>query len=751
MMVLYFWSTAVKKIYWQSTVLMMLSSSVLALDTSIKIDGKLDEPQWQNAQKFEDYVQSFPNTGDKPQYSTTTLLFTTEQGIYVGFINKQPIRSRRYSGHDQYTSADFNMVFIDFNRDGNTAYEFVSTLGGGTMDGTYSRGNHSNRDWDGPWLTQVSEDDEHWYSEFFIPWTTTTYKSVNAQLREISIYFQRFNVVDSQAYSFPDTSRGRKGFTYEFEPVTVNNFTGSSYKVSSYISSQREIVTDKNVTDVGIDLVYKPTENQQIIAAINPDFGQIESDELVVNYSAIETLRTDKRPFFTENQALFDVQGPEQIKLVNTRRIGASAEQKSDELHDIALATKYINAQDWGNLGLLAVKEKDVVEDDGKTFISGRWLNSGNSLRFGQLVNYVDNPAANRRSYVTNFDLSYDISETSRIFSNVFVSDIEQDSVHSRGKGFTTAASYVPVRYWQNNVELVYLDEDVYLNDFGYQQRNNLMKVSVNSQYDDTQFAKSSAILRSRYYLSASYSENLQHDILPTQYYASIYAGLRDKQGFRIGYRHFSGGVDDLITRGVGKIYRPKRHDWHLYYASPTPANFSYTATVHYFQEGVSGWANKINLTTRNYFTDDVRLDLSYLYIDSDDWLVGNSLGHVNQYQRRLNQFSMNLVSKISDNSDLIMNAQWFALNATGKNQLLNDGQQCCRFNEEEPNDFSSSRLSFQLRYRLQLSNTAKFYLVYRRHGLVNNNEVASTNDLFSDAMALTQKNNVTAKLSYSF
>ncbi|WP_435273834.1 hypothetical protein ACMAZF_10645 [Psychrobium sp. nBUS_13] len=41
------------------------------------------------------------------------------------------------------------MVFIDFNNDGDTTYEFVATLGGGTMDGTYSRGNQSNRDWDG--------------------------------------------------------------------------------------------------------------------------------------------------------------------------------------------------------------------------------------------------------------------------------------------------------------------------------------------------------------------------------------------------------------------------------------------------------------------------------------------------------------------------------------------------------------------------------------------------------------------------
>jgi len=142
---------------------------------------------------------------------------------------------------------------------------------------------------------------------------------------------------------------------------------------------------------------------------------------------------------------------------------------------------------------------------------------------------------------------------------------------------------------------------------------------------------------------------------------------------------------------------------------------------------------------------------MSYLYIDSNDWLIGNAQGEVNQYKRRLNQFNVNLVSKTSDFSDLTLNAQWFALNAQGKNQLVADPSLCCTYTGETPDSFSTSRLSFQVRYRLQLSNTAKLYLVYRRHGLVHNNDESSTNSLLSDALDLTQKNNLTFKLSYSF
>uniref|UniRef100_UPI001CC27ABD DUF5916 domain-containing protein n=1 Tax=Candidatus Enterovibrio escicola TaxID=1927127 RepID=UPI001CC27ABD len=309
----------------KNTTLIFLMATLAAFNVKAQndviIDGKIDSSEWQDAQIFDGFKLSYPNIGDKPKYPTTTYLKTDDKGIYVAFKNFQPERSRKYSGHDQFTSADFNMVFIDFNNDGDTTYEFVATLGGGTMDGTYSRGNQSNRDWDGDWQVRVSEQGDYWYSEFFIPWTTASYQNQAGKDREIGVYFQRFNVVDSQASSYPDTSRSRKNFTYEFSPITVKNTQGQSLRTSAYLTNSFDLIDDSNETNVGLDLTWKPSENQQVIATIRPDFGQVESDDLIVNYSAVETLRTDKRPFFTVNQSLFDVQGPNSLKLVNTRRI----------------------------------------------------------------------------------------------------------------------------------------------------------------------------------------------------------------------------------------------------------------------------------------------------------------------------------------------------------------------------------------------------------------------------------------------
>src|SRR5690606_34636367 len=88
----------------------------------------------------------------------------------------------------------------------------------------------------------------------------------------------------------------------------------------------------------GADLFWKPNGDHQLAATINPDFGQVESDQLVVNFTALDTFRTDKRPFFTENQSYFDPQHS-LATLFYTRRVGGPLDDGSGAA-DIDLAVK---------------------------------------------------------------------------------------------------------------------------------------------------------------------------------------------------------------------------------------------------------------------------------------------------------------------------------------------------------------------------------------------------------------------------
>ena len=111
---------------------------------------------------------------------------------------------------------------------------------------------------------------------------------------------------------------------------------------------------------------------------LNPDFGQVESDEVVVNFSAFETFYSDKRPFFSENNNLFDVKG-RMHRIINTRRIGGKPDydcsvygEDSDycnsnqvDSSEIDFALKYTQKGEL-DFGFLSASERDQKFSEGR-------------------------------------------------------------------------------------------------------------------------------------------------------------------------------------------------------------------------------------------------------------------------------------------------------------------------------------------------------------------------------------------------
>ena len=105
-------------------------------------------------------------------------------------------------------------------------------------------------------------------------------------------------------------SFSRPRYVSEFPKVEIDQYPGSLLHFFPYASVANDLVGDEVDMKLGADIQWKPSGNFQLTAALNPDFGQVEADELVVNFDAIEVLFSDKRPFFAENQALFDIRVP---------------------------------------------------------------------------------------------------------------------------------------------------------------------------------------------------------------------------------------------------------------------------------------------------------------------------------------------------------------------------------------------------------------------------------------------------------
>ena len=120
--------------------------------------------------------------------------------------------------------------------------------------------------------------------------------------------------------------------------------------VYPYVSATQDEMRNETDGRGGIDVAWRPSSNLQLTATVNPDFGSVESDDVVVNLTAYETFFAEKRLFFLEGNEVFSTtprtvaersSGPrgsggrqspstwkmEPTTLLNTRRIGGSAKQ----------------------------------------------------------------------------------------------------------------------------------------------------------------------------------------------------------------------------------------------------------------------------------------------------------------------------------------------------------------------------------------------------------------------------------------
>jgi len=73
-----------------------------------------------------------------------------------------------------------------------------------------------------------------------------------------------------------------------------------------YASGTSDIIRDDGEARAGVDLAWRPSSNLQLTATINPDFGSVESDDVVVNLTAYETYFPEKRLFFLEGTEVFE-------------------------------------------------------------------------------------------------------------------------------------------------------------------------------------------------------------------------------------------------------------------------------------------------------------------------------------------------------------------------------------------------------------------------------------------------------------
>ncbi len=152
--------------------------------TPIKLDGLLNESDWQSAPVAGKFFQSFPFDSSFAKLPTDVRVTFDANFLYIGVVVTQLRKTyitqslkRDFEGG----TSDVFTVNIDPFKDKLNGFHFALSPYGVQREGLIANGSDLSLDWDNKWYAEVKNYDDRWEAEIAIPFKTLRYRQVEGQ------------------------------------------------------------------------------------------------------------------------------------------------------------------------------------------------------------------------------------------------------------------------------------------------------------------------------------------------------------------------------------------------------------------------------------------------------------------------------------------------------------------------------------------------------------------------------------------
>jgi len=739
-------------------VLLATLAYAAAAHAEIVVDGRLDEPEWRDARVFDDFIVTQPLTYEQPAHPTTVRLLPTPQGIAIGFDVEHPATTERQAPitpRDADNPGDRVNVYLDLDADAKVVYNVTVARSGSVQDATLTNENQYSTDWDGAFETAASERDGGWIAEILVPWSIASMRDSDAPTRTIGILFDRVVGVIQQRSASAPASFSLPRYASDFPKIEIAQWRASLFHVFPYATLSYDFVDDELEHKFGGDLFWKPSGDFQLTAAVNPDFGQVEADELVVNFDAVETFFSDKRPFFTENQGMFDVRTPDSGLLIYTRRIGGARDDDPARAAEIDGAVKLNGSFGAVDYGVLGAVERDHADDLGSAFYAQRLIRPFGTLQLGYLGTYVDRPFLDRSAAVHAVDGVWRPASEWLVAGQVIGSFVEQDDDEHDGSGAWLRAFYTPNETWQHELETTHFDRELDFNDMGFQRRASFNELEYTITRRTTGFADDDPRALVLWRAEPQLRWNDSGDELPHS--LVLLREVTDKDGaiYATELVAASAGTDDLISRGNGNVeIEPRVSSLRHVHQAPRAGDWRWRAGVMLLQEGNEDYALQLEGKLEWFPRENVSLDAFLNPRISRDWLIWRRDDLLVSFEREQIVAGVNFNYFPAPAHELRVKLQWVAIDAHDATPYRIGGGGTLVESADTVEDFTVNNFGLQARYRWTFAPQSDFYAVYSRGGFAFDDEGPlrdAPGQLFSDALELRDTDAVLVKVRYRF
>ena len=726
------------------------------LAESISIDGNLNEPEWQTAAVIDNYYEVSPYTLKKSKYKTTALIFSNEDGIYVSFKNYQKKSSMmtNKSMRDQTPeTSDQNGIGIDFDGNRSKAYMFQVTLADVQADGIRALGGSPKYDWDGDWEVKTKKYDDFWISEYYIPWNVVLMKNLSSDFRTINVTTFRYIAKDQIWINSSKTNGFRTDFLSSMDTFQVRNFTKSKLNFFPYVSKTYNSVSNFDEDKVGAEVFYNTGTGKQVNLTVSPDFGQAESDEVVINFSAQETFYSEKRAFFNENQSLFNINHYDRYSVINTRRIGSASQYDcstaSDEnscnnakknYSDIDFALRYTQKNNDTETGFFVAQETDEDYSKGRDYYAVRSKTTIGNKTYGYMLTHVVNNFLDETATVNVFDFSNVKSKKLTLYTDILSSEKNNNS----GLGLRSQFVYKPTKNSRRSGSIVYFEDDFKLNDFGYLKRSDWFHVGVGTDITKTDFDESSMFEQIDFGIDFNYDSDTSGNSNPLNIWQKNEMRFKDRSRFELMFGLKSSGKNTTITRknDLYPFVKVKNnisitgdfeaqnfnfwtYDWRV----------SFDKGDKYDTWDSKGYSKRFFKVAGKIFPNDNLTIKTEIRIKKEkewlNWIDQNNLATFDLKQKII---SIDLNWYNSSKHEIRLKSQFIALEAENPRSLVSNYAGYLSQGSSEVKPFTNGVASFQVRYKYEIAPLSYLYVVYSKGGSVyDEDDDKNTSQIFKD------------------
>jgi len=348
-------------------------------DTKIVPDGVLDEAVWEKAESANEFWEYFPLDSIQARQQSDIKMFYDDKNLYVGIkINSagrnyaiQSLRRDFRAGG----SDNISLMFDTFS-DGQNAFLFGTNPYGVRREALISGGgtqrNGFNTSWDVKWRGDAKIYDDYYTAEMVIPLSSFKFEE-GVQKWRFNSY--RFDTQSNETSTWIRIPQNQLVFGTAFMgDMIFEKPLGKSktpLAMIPYVNglAQKDFETDEGLNSIklGGDAKIAIGTGLNLDVTFNPDFSNVEVDDIFTNLTRFEISLPERRQFFIDNSDLFSSFGDSRDgNPFFSRRIGIARDTAGNSIENKIIAGARLSGKLSNNLrvGFLNIQTDEDLENE---------------------------------------------------------------------------------------------------------------------------------------------------------------------------------------------------------------------------------------------------------------------------------------------------------------------------------------------------------------------------------------------------